>query len=158
MVRLRPLSEEEYDTFYEFVVFDYAEGLVHAGNAHPAVAVQLSQQQCLAVLSDRLDSPNQFFFLVYDDLLDEPVGYLWWGVREQHGTRTAVLYFIGIFEPYRRRGYATQVLRLLDEQVRDAGLDEIRLYVFGHNTRAWPLYEKMGYAVVSATMAKKIET
>ena len=29
------------------------------------------------------------------------------------------------------------------------------LYVFGHNTRAWALYEKMGYAVVNATMDKK---
>ena len=67
-----------------------------------------------------------------------------------------MLYFVGILEPYRRRGYATRVLELLNEQVRDAGLDEVRLYVFGHNRRAWPLYEKMGYTVVSATMEKKV--
>ena len=67
-----------------------------------------------------------------------------------------MLYFIGIFEPYRRRGYATQALRLLEEQVREAGLDEIRLYVFGHNARAWMLYDKTGYTAVSMTMAKTI--
>jgi ribosomal protein S18 acetylase RimI-like enzyme len=157
MIQLTPMTEGEYDAFYEFVILDYADGLIRAGNAHPSIAVQLSQQQCQPVLSNRLASPNQFFFLIREDTLDEPVGYLWWGIREQHGTRTAVLYFVGIFERYRRRGYATQALRLLDELVRQAGLGEIRLYVFGHNARAWPLYEKMGYTVVSATMAKKIE-
>jgi ribosomal protein S18 acetylase RimI-like enzyme len=156
MIQLAPMVEEEYDTFYEFDIFDYAEGLVHARNVHPDVAVQVSQQQCEPVLSDRLASPNQFFFLIHDDALDESVGYLWWGIREQYGIRVAMLYFIGIFEPYRRRGYATQALCLLEEQVREAGLDEIRLYVFGHNTRAWTLYEKTGYTAVSMTMAKTI--
>jgi ribosomal protein S18 acetylase RimI-like enzyme len=66
------------------------------------------------------------------------------------------VYFVGIFEPYRRRGYATQALCLLEEGVRKAGLDEIRLYVFGHNTPAWALYERTGYAPVSATLGKKI--
>jgi len=157
MIQLKPLAEEEYDAFYEYVILDYAAGLICAGNAHPDVAVQVSRQQCQPVLSDGLASPNQFFFLLHDDGLEAPVGYLWWGIREQHGIRTAALYFIGIFEPYRRRGYATQALRLLEAQVRKAGLDEIRLYVFGHNTRAWTLYEKMGYTVLSMTMAKKIQ-
>jgi ribosomal protein S18 acetylase RimI-like enzyme len=75
---------------------------------------------------------------------------------ERYGMRAAMLYFISVLEPYRRRGYATQALRLMEAQVRDQGLDEIRLYVFGHNTPAWTLYEKMGYAVVNATMGKKV--
>jgi ribosomal protein S18 acetylase RimI-like enzyme len=156
MIHLMPMTEDEYDAFYEFVILDYAEGLVRAGNAHPDVAVELSHQQCQPVLSDRLASPGQFFYMIYDDALDARVGYLWWGIREQAGTRTAVLYFVGIFEPYRRRGYATHVLRVLEEVVKQVGLDEIRLYVFGHNVPAWELYEKMGFEVVSATMAKQI--
>jgi ribosomal protein S18 acetylase RimI-like enzyme len=157
MIQLTPMTKEEYGPFYEYVIFDYADGLVRAGNAHPGVAVQVSQLQCQPVLSDGVASPNQFFFLIHDDALEAQIGYLWWGLREQYGVRVAMLYFIGIFEPYRRRGYATQTLRLLEEQVREAGLDDIRLYVFGHNTRAWALYEKLGYAAVSTTMGKKIE-
>ena len=60
---------------------------------HPDVAVQLSQQQCQPVLSNGVASPHQLFFLIHDDTPDaRHVGYLWWGVREQHGTRTAVLF------------------------------------------------------------------
>ena len=81
---------------------------------------------------------------------------MWWGVRELAGTPKANLYFVGVFEGYRRRGYGTQALRLLEERVRQAGLDEIRLYVFGYNTRAWSLYKKMGYAPVSLTMSKQV--
>lgn len=158
MIQLIPMSEQEYSAFYEYAILDYADGLVRAGNAQPDIAIQVSEQQCAPVLSNKLASPNQFFFLIYDDTLDaKQVGYLWWGIREQYGIRTAVLYFIGILEPYRRRGYATQALRLLEEQIREEGLEEIRLYVFGHNERAWALYKKMGYAAVSITMAKKVE-
>jgi ribosomal protein S18 acetylase RimI-like enzyme len=158
MIQLTPMREEEYNAFYEYAILDYADGLVRAGNAQPDVAVQVSIQQCAPVLSNRLASPNQFFFLIRDDALDaRHVGYLWWGIREQYGMRTAMLYFIGVLPPYRRRGYATQALRLLEEQIGKHGLEEIRLYVFGHNTPAWALYDKMGYAAVSMTMAKKVE-
>jgi ribosomal protein S18 acetylase RimI-like enzyme len=158
VIRLTPMIEQEYDAFYDYIIHDYAEGLVRAGNAHPDLAVEVSRQQCEPVLSNRLASPNQFFFCVAKDDggCETHVGYLWWGVLERYGTRAAMLYFIGILEPYRRRGYATQALRQMEVQVRDQGLDEIRLYVFGHNTPAWTLYENMGYAVVNATMGKTI--
>ena len=162
MIQLVPMTEAEYDAFYGYAILDYAEGLVRAGNAHPDRAVQISRQQCAPVLSDRLASPEQFFFTLREEAREEGagarrVGYLWWGVRELGGRRVANLYFIGVFEGYRRRGYATLALRLLEEQVRQAGLDEIRLYVFGHNAPAWTLYDKLGYAPVSLTMAKKSE-
>lgn len=155
MIQLIPLTENEYDTFYDYNIQDYVEAMVRAGNARPDLAVQVAQQQTALVLTNRLASPDQFMFTIFDDALDARVGYLWWGVRELSGIRVANLYFIGIFEPYRRRGYATHALRLFEENARAAGLNEMRLFVFGHNARAWKLYEKMGYGVVSATMAKR---
>ena len=56
-MRLVPMTEAEYDAFYEHVIRDYAEGLVRAGNARPDQAVQLSRQQCAPVLSNGLASP-----------------------------------------------------------------------------------------------------
>jgi ribosomal protein S18 acetylase RimI-like enzyme len=157
MIRLVPMTEAEYSAFYEYAIRDYAEGLVRAGTAHSDLAVQVSQQQCAPVLSDGLASPNQRFYTIREETVEaRHVGYLWWGIVERYGTRSAMLYFVGVFEPYRRRGYATQALRLLEERTREEGLGEIRLYVFGHNAGAWALYRELGYAPVSLTMAKQV--
>ena len=101
MIQLVPMLEAEYNAFYEYTILDYAEGLVRAGNAHPDLAVQVSQTQCAPVLSDGLASPNQRFYTIREETPEaRHVGYLWWGVREQVGTRTAMLYFVGVFEGY----------------------------------------------------------
>jgi ribosomal protein S18 acetylase RimI-like enzyme len=160
VIVLVPMAEAEYDAFYETVIHDYAEGLVRAGNARPDLALQVSRQQCAPVLENGIASPGQRFYLIRETVPPEGtgahVGYLWWGVREQYGTRVAMLYFVGVFEGYRRRGYATQALRRLEDLVAREGLDDLRLYVFGHNGRAQRLYEKMGYAPVSLVMGKRI--
>ncbi len=156
MLKLSPLDENEYDTFYKYNIEDYAGAVVRAGNARPDLAEAMAREQTALVLTDRLASPNQFMFTIRDDVLDAKVGYLWWGIREWSGIRVANLYFIGIFPPYRRRGYAMQGLRLFEDQVRAAGLEEMRLFVFAHNTHAWNLYAKMGYHAVSQTLAKRV--
>ena len=156
MLQLLPLTKDQYDAFYDYNIRDYADAMVRAGNARPDLAETVAHQQTALVLTNRLASPDQFIFSIFDDALNAQVGYLWWGVRELSGIRVANLYFIGIFETYRRRGYASQALRLFEENARAAGLNEMRLFVFGHNARAWKLYEKTGYHIVSATMAKRI--
>jgi ribosomal protein S18 acetylase RimI-like enzyme len=157
VIELAPMSGGDYDAFYQYVIHDYAEGLVHARNAHPDRALQTSVEQHRSVLSNGLDSPGQRFRVIREASLDVYVGCLWWGVVERYGTRKAMLYFVGILAPYRRRGYAMQALRLLEAEVARAGLDELRLYVFGHNAAARALYAKMGYAPSSITMTKAVD-
>ncbi len=61
-----------------------------------------------------------------------------------------------IYEDYRRRGYATQALRAIEEKARELGLNNIALHVFGHNDGARVLYEKVGYVVTDFIMAKDL--
>ena len=81
---------------------------------------------------------------------------MWYGVRHQGGRATIVLYDLVILKEYRRKGYGAQVLRLLEERVKELGLDEIRLYVFGHNHPARALYKKTGYVATSLTMVRRL--
>ena len=101
--------------------------------------------------------PDQSFCSIWDQAAGASVGSIWYGVRHQGGRTTVVLYVLVIFEQYRRKGYGAQALWLLEDRVRALGLDEIRLYVFGHNRLVRALYEKMGYTATSLTMTRKLD-
>ena len=63
---------------------------------------------------------------------------------------------IVIDEPYRRRGYGQAAMLALEDSVRSLGLRGIALHVFGHNTAARALYERLGYTVTNINMAKRL--
>ena len=56
----------------------------------------------------------------------------------------------------RRRGYAEQAMLALEKEARRMGAGTIRLHVFGHNSAARPLYEKLGYYPTNIVMAKDL--
>jgi ribosomal protein S18 acetylase RimI-like enzyme len=65
----------------------------------------------------------------------------------------AFIYFIGTDEAYRGRGYAQQAL---EAAMRPLGVTQIGLSVFGDNTVARRLYERVGYQAQAILMAKDI--
>lgn len=74
---------------------------------------------------------------------------------ERNGSRFAFIMDILIFEKYQGRGYGKETMAALDDEVRKLGLKQISLHVFGHNERAFRLYQKMGYEVTDIQMTKK---
>ena len=152
---MSPLTEDEYDAFYDYSIQDYADAKVRAGNARLDLAEQVAHQQTALMLTNRLAAPDQFILAIHDDALDAMLGYLWWGVGELSAIRVANLHFISILESYRRHGHATQALRLFEEKARETGLTEMRLFVFRHNARTLNLYTEMGYYDVGKTIAKR---
>lgn len=67
-----------------------------------------------------------------------------------------MLYNLTIFEEYRRRGYASEALSVLEDWAREQGMAGIILHVFGHNHSARALYRKSGYVERNVTMVKKV--
>jgi ribosomal protein S18 acetylase RimI-like enzyme len=47
-------------------------------------------------------------------------------------------------------------MRAAEDEARRLGVDTIRLHVFGHNTRARPLYDKLGYEPTNIMMSKTL--
>lgn len=66
------------------------------------------------------------------------------------------LYNFQIYEPFRRRGYATRALRASDDKARELGVNKISLHVFGHNHAAQDLYRKAGYDVTGVHMTRQV--
>jgi ribosomal protein S18 acetylase RimI-like enzyme len=156
MIELVPMAANAFEDYLAYAVPHYADELVRAGNAHPGDALATAEAQFQSLLPEGLSTPGQHLYAIHDRTLGARVGYLWFGIREPDAQRYAALYDFSIAEEYRRQGYATQALHVLEEKVRALDLDEIRLHVFGHNQPARALYQKMGYLETNVTMAKVI--
>ena len=98
---------------------------------------------------NNLPLPSHRFFDVMEG--DEPVGLLWIAPQVE-GSSSWWVYDIEIFEPFRRRGYARAALELGHQAAKELGATAIGLNVFGFNTGARDLYEKLGYAVTATQM------
>jgi ribosomal protein S18 acetylase RimI-like enzyme len=83
------------------------------------------------------------------------VGQLWVAIVERP-RRHAFVYNLEIDEAHRRRGYGEGAMRAAEDEARRLGVDTIRLHVFGHNTRARPLYDKLGYEPTNIMMSKTL--
>ncbi|HNT74270.1 MAG TPA: GNAT family N-acetyltransferase [Anaerolineae bacterium] len=155
-VALRPMTAATFKTYLEWSIPDYAEECVRAGNFPAEAALRMAEEQFQQLLPRGLDTPQQYLFTIHDTAQDTTVGYLWFGVRGDGDQPFAALYDLMVFPSERRRGYGMQALRALEMRVQDLRLSTIRLHVFGHNSSARALYEKMGYIVTNITMAKSL--
>jgi ribosomal protein S18 acetylase RimI-like enzyme len=86
------------------------------------------------------------------------VGTVWFALRDAGVGRSVWIYDIIIHENFRRKGYASRTLELVETRAKELGAKSVELHVFGHNHGAQALYEKVGYNVTSITMAKPIST
>nr|WP_237150200.1 GNAT family N-acetyltransferase [Planococcus kocurii] len=59
-------------------------------------------------------------------------------------------------EEFRKKGFATLVLKELEANMKSAGITSMGLNVFGKNPNAYKLYKKLGYQTQSTAMGKRI--
>lgn len=156
MVELKPMTEEEYREYIEFAIRNYGQEQIKAGICQLKDTISLAKKAFQTLLPDGAASSNQCLCTIRDDVLGKPVGFLWYGLRNNKIGRFAVLYDIVVFEEYRRRGYATQALEALEKKAKELGLDKIMLHVFGHNEAARALYKKMKYIETDITIVKRL--
>lgn len=155
MIRLDRMTEAEFDAFLGNAIRDYAKDKVDAGNWDPAEALQKSEAEFHDLLPDGTASKNQHLFTIKNED-GEGVGMIWFAVTDTKPRPSAFVYDFVIEEKFRRRGYATQALAAIEEEVSALGIDTISLHVFGHNAGARALYEKTGYEITNINMTKKL--
>jgi GNAT superfamily N-acetyltransferase len=156
MIYLEPMTETEFDAFLADAIRDYAKDKVDAGNWDAAEALQRSTREFQNLLPDGVASQGQHLFTIKDET-GAAVGMIWFAEEKSGPRPVAFIYDFLIREPYRRRGYATQALAAVEDEVRALGIDTLALHVFGHNHAARALYEKTGYVITNINMAKKLD-
>jgi RimJ/RimL family protein N-acetyltransferase len=97
---------------------------------------------------------NNFLYSVRDE--SDEVGIVWFALRDSGVGRSVWIYDI-IHEGFRRRGYASRTLELVEDMAKKLGARCLRLHGFSHNHGAQALYEKIGYTATSLTVAKAVQ-
>jgi RimJ/RimL family protein N-acetyltransferase len=156
MVELIPMTEEEFQAYYDMAVDDYAQEHVTSGNWQASEAHEKSAEEFKHYLPEGLASKNQYLFSIKDDQTGSTVGMIWFALRDQVTPPRAFIYDFRINKAFQRKGYGRQTLRALEDKARELGIDTIALHVFGHNEAAIALYQKAGYEITNLHMAKKV--
>jgi RimJ/RimL family protein N-acetyltransferase len=152
MIQLKPMSEADFKAYLEILIPDYAQEHVKNGRWTAEEALTESRAEIEKLWHNGLATENQYIFNIVANEEPEPVGILWFAVDKGK----AFVYDIVIYDAFQRRGYATQAFLILEDKVRQLGLNTISLHVFGHNHAARALYQKLGYAETNVMMSKTL--
>ncbi|WP_437276729.1 GNAT family N-acetyltransferase [Sorangium sp. So ce375] len=153
-VALRPLDVTELDAFLDLVVSSYASERASAVDARLEEARRNGRSQVEALLPQGLATPDHHLYSVLEGSV--AVGYLWIGMNDVDGFRSAFVYDIHLREEARGRGLGRRVMVLAEEAARALGGRDMELHVFAQNTRARRLYESLGYRMTSLSMRKHL--
>jgi GNAT superfamily N-acetyltransferase len=143
-VSVRPMTQAEYEPWYDHMVLDYAQSFVDSGILEPAEARVRATEQSAQLLSEGLATPGHEILTLLAD--GETAGTIWL----HHGVApdTSYVYGVDVDEDKRGRGLGRAVMYAGEVASLAAGDHRLGLFVFGHNTVAVRLYESLGYQVV----------
>lgn len=152
---LRPITEDEYTSWLETVVPEYASDKVASGQWPEESAVELSRKEYAELLPQGPATANNHMFTVLD-AAGTTVGTLWFVAKERGSRKIAYVYDIYVKPECRRRGHAFRAFQALEQEVASLGLSGVALHVFGHNHAARALYAKLGYVTTNLNMFKPV--
>lgn len=155
MIELSEMPRERFSTYRDNLVREYARDKVRAGVWSPDEAPRKAAADIDGLLPDGTDTKAHYLYLLRDPATGDEVGVVWIAVLD--AVRTVWIYDLEVYEEFRRRGYATQALQAVEQRAAELGADSVGLQVFGHNPGARALYEKAGYEITSALMAKRLD-
>jgi RimJ/RimL family protein N-acetyltransferase len=155
MVKLAPLSEEDYQSWHDWALEDYASDIVRSGMPKEQ-AEEKSRSDFEQGLPNGLNSENQYLYSVQDEQTGEKVGVIWLAIQQRSERKVAFLYDIVIWEPFRGKGYGTAALQATEDRARELGAVRIGLHVFGHNEGARKLYKRLGYVETNVNMSRDL--
>ncbi|MBK8049573.1 MAG: GNAT family N-acetyltransferase [Anaerolineales bacterium] len=154
MIRLQALEPSEFDEYKHYLVEDYAMEIMLNFDVPLDEARITSATEIDAMLHDERPTKRQNVYKIVraDDAQGSRIGNLWLEVNTSRGR--CVVQDIYLEGGFRGQGLGRQTLDLVDNLMREQGIQRIRLHVAANNAAARALYEKQGYEVVRLTMQK----
>jgi ribosomal protein S18 acetylase RimI-like enzyme len=157
MTVLRPMSTPEYEAWLEESIPAYAADKVASGQWAKEASLELSRKENDELLPQGIETPDNHFYTIIDEELNA-VGMLWFAVKTKFNSRIAYVFDVSILQEHQREGHAFRAFTALEAEVQQLGLTGIALHVFGHNTGARALYEKLGFHPTNISLFKALGT
>lgn len=154
MVRLEPMTEEQYQAYRATASDDYARNIAASGAMPLPEAQQKAADDFARLLPDGLATPGNHLWTAYDGA--DEVGSLWLKLEQKSDGLHAFGADFAVHAPLRRRGYGRAMIELALAKCRQLGVVSVGLNVFGFNSGARRLYEQMGFEVTSIQMHKRL--
>jgi RimJ/RimL family protein N-acetyltransferase len=155
-VTLVEMDETAFRGYTDQLVHDYAADKVEAGVWSANEAEDRAAKELEELLPDGTLTRDHYLYSVRDESVPAEVGILWISLRDSGVGRTLWIYDIIVHDGFRRRGYASRILHMVEDKARELEAVRVELHVFGHNHGARALYEKLGYTETSITMVKPV--
>ncbi len=146
------MSAERLPAWLEDSTREYIEELVAAGRTRED-ATQHAATSVAPAFPDGSPAPGQSVFDVLDDE-GERVGFLWIGPDTSADPDAWWVWNIQIDADKRGHGHGRAAMLLGEDHARREGARTLGLNVFGSNSVARGLYEKLGYETTALQMRK----
>lgn len=155
MIALRPMRRDEFASYGDSFVPDYAAEIEANYGLSAEAALEQSEREFGRDLPDGVDTADQVLLCIVatggDDL---PLGYLWYRLDEDAGLAFVFDFFM--LPDHRDKGYGTKALAALEAMLVADGVRHLRLRVAADNSRARHVYQRAGFRVTGYNLAKQI--
>ncbi|CEP95493.1 N-acetyltransferase GCN5 [[Clostridium] sordellii] len=139
---LREMSSIEFENYIDNAIKSYAKEKIESGN----------WTEDDKLLPNGVNSNNNYLFSILNEI-DKVIGMIWLNVKENN---LGFIYDLNIYKEYQGKGYGLKAMEEIESIARSLELEKIELHVFGHNTKAINLYEKLNYKKTNIIMNKKL--
>ena len=154
MSELVPMTQTEFDAYYEILVPDYAADNVCAGYWTESESLEKSRKQTEGLLPQGMQTKDHYLYTFRDN--DQYIGMIWLRAELDRPVKSGFIFDVRIDEQFRGKGYGKEIMSLIEENARELGIKRIGLHVFGYNEVAKKLYERIGYKYSSYNMLKDL--
>lgn len=149
------MDEAEFKKFYDRSLLEFAKQHAEDTGTASDECAEKAKAALLKHFPDGMNTKDQYVYHLKNESF-EPVGYLWFGVREELKQKKVFIHDILVEENFRGQGYSKIILNWLESKTKSLGLDEISLHVLGYNDTARALYDSFGFEITNLYMSKKV--
>ena len=143
MVDLRKMTDTELISFNNLCIDELSE--VFLLSIPKDEAKKKAEEEQYGLLSEGVNTKDHFLFTIDQDGIN--IGSIWFSKLEKEQEYIAFIFYIGIDENLRRKGFGTTAMKMIEIEIKNIGLKTIRLHVLKDNLSAIKMYNKLGYTI-----------